>query len=173
MKTIIETERLYFGEFLESDDKNILELDSDPEVHQYLGQNPISNIGEAREIVKFIRQQYSDNGIGRLAIFEKASKEFVGWGGFKLITQITNGHQNYHDLGYRFIKRFWGKGYATESSRAVVQYGFNELKLPVIYAIADVGNLKSQNVLKKCGFVEQEVFLHEHMMHYWYELRNH
>ena len=116
----IETDRLYFREILESDDCSILELDSDPAVHQYLGNNPIKDIIQARDLIQFIRQQYVNNGIGRLAIIEKETDNFVGWGGFKLTTNLINGHQNYHDLGYGFIKRYWGKGYATESSRQLL-----------------------------------------------------
>jgi len=172
MTRIIETERLYFRELVDTDVEGVFSLDSDPEVHQYLGQNPIRTIQQAEDAIKFIRQQYIDNGVGRLAIIEKETNDFVGWGGFKLITDLTNGRKDYHDLGYRFIKKVWGKGYATESSKAVVEYGFNELKLPVIYAIADIGNLQSQKVLKKCGFIEKEVFNYDSVPHYWYELLN-
>jgi RimJ/RimL family protein N-acetyltransferase len=63
----IETDRLYFREILESDAYSILELDSDPSVHQYLGNNPIKNIFEAKNAIQLIRRQYVDNGIGRLA----------------------------------------------------------------------------------------------------------
>lgn len=165
----IETERLYFRELLETDVEGIFSLDSDPEVHQHLGKNPIKNIQQAKDVIKFIRQQYVDNGVGRLAIIEKESSDFVGWGGFKLITDLTNGYKDYHDLGYRFLKKHWGKGYATESSKAAVEYGFNELKLPSIYAIADIDNLQSQRVLKKCGFIEKEIFNYDLVPHYWYE----
>jgi len=103
---IIETDRLYFREIVESDDCSILELDSDPLVHQYLGNRPIENIIQARNLIQFIRQQYLDNGIGRLAIIEKKINNFVGWGGFKLITDSVNGHQNYYDLGYRFLRKY-------------------------------------------------------------------
>lgn len=172
MKTIIETERLYFREILETDDTAIFELDSDAEVHQYLGQHPITDIEGARKNIKFIRQQYIDNGIGRFAIIEKETNNFVGWGAFKLITEPINGYQFYHDLGYRFIKRYWGKGYATESSKAAVEYAFNQLKLPAIYAIADEGNLQSQKVLEKCGLVKNGIFDYDGVPHYWYEMKN-
>lgn len=172
MQIIIETERLYFRELLNTDVSGIYSLDSDPEVHQYLGNNPIKTVEQAEDAIKFIRQQYIDNGVGRLAIIEKETNDFVGWGGFKLITDLTNGHKDYYDLGYRFIKKSWGKGYATESGKAAVEYGFNKLELPVIYAIADAGNLQSQNVLKKCGFIEKEVFDYDAIPHYWYELLN-
>lgn len=170
---LIETERLYFRELLETDVEGLFSLDSDPEVHQYLGKNPIKTIQQANDAIKFIRQQYVDNGVGRLAIIEKESSNFVGWGGFKLVTDLTNGHKDYYDLGYRFIKKSWGKGYATESSKAAVEYGFNSLKLPAIYAIADIDNLQSQKVLKKCGFTEKEIFSYDLVSHYWYELFNH
>jgi RimJ/RimL family protein N-acetyltransferase len=173
MNMLIETERLYFRELLETDVEGLFSLDSDPEVHQYLGKNPIKTIQQANDAIKFIRQQYVDNGVGRLAIIEKESSNFVGWGGFKLVTDLTNGHKDYYDLGYRFIKKSWGKGYATESSKAAVEYGFNSLKLPAIYAIADIDNLQSQKVLKKCGFTEKEIFSYDLVSHYWYELFNH
>jgi RimJ/RimL family protein N-acetyltransferase len=169
---IIETDRLYFREILETDDYSILELDSDPTVHQYLGNHPIKDIIQARNLIQFIRQQYLDNGIGRLAIVEKGTNNFVGWGGFKLITNVVNGHRNYHDLGYRLIKRYWGKGYATESSKAAIEFGFKKLELPVIYAIVDANNIQSKKVLEKCDFRCKEVFDYENTPHYWFELRN-
>jgi len=170
MKVIIETERLYLRELVDTDVNGIFNMDSDPQVHQYLGGNPINTIQQAKAVIKFIRQQYVDNGVGRLAIIEKETNNFVGWGGFKLITDLTNGHKDYYDLGYRFQKKYWGNGYATESSKATVEYGFNELKLPIIYAIVDVNNLQSQKVLKKCGFLEKGLFDYDLIPHYWLEL---
>lgn len=172
MKKIIETERLYFRELAESDDVGMFSLDSDPEVHEFLGKKPVKTIEEAREVIRFIRQQYIDNGIGRWAIIEKETGNFIGWGAFKFVTDLVNGHINYYDLGYRFIKSAWGKGYATESAKAAIAYGFNELKLPVIYACADQGNVGSQSVLKKCGFLEKGLFDDEGDPHFWFELRN-
>ncbi|PYF76980.1 GNAT family N-acetyltransferase [Pedobacter nutrimenti] len=172
MSIFIETKRLYFREILEDDDHNMYELDADPEVHKYLGKKPISKIEEAREVITFIRQQYIENGIGRLAIIEKDTNNFVGWGGLKLIKELTNSHINYHDLGYRFMKKYWGKGYATESSLAVIDYAFMRLKLPVIYAIADENNLQSQKVLEKCGFKKRDLFDYQSQPHYWLDLVN-
>jgi [ribosomal protein S5]-alanine N-acetyltransferase len=54
-------------------------------------------------------------------------------------------------LGYRFIKKFWGKGYATEVAFACIQYGFNRLNLQQIIGRALPGNLASIKVLEKCG----------------------
>lgn len=170
MNAIIETERLYFRELLVTDEAGIFELDADPEVHQYLGKQQIVTIEQARKTIQFIRDQYISNGVGRLAIIEKETNSFVGWGGFKLITEPVNGHKDYHDLGYRFIKKYWGKGYATESTKAVIEYGLNILKLQEIFAIADEGNLASKKVLEKCGFVYKSSFDYENTPHDWFEL---
>ena len=96
----------------------------------------------------------------------------IGWSGFKLIRDVVNGHSNYYDLGYRFRREFWGRGYATESAKAMVAYGFEQMKLEKIYAIADVSNLDSQKVLQKCGLNQIETFSYDGIPHYWFELRN-
>ena len=168
---IFESNRLYFREIMSDDAEVIFEMDGDPDVHRFLGQHPIENLGQAIKDINHIRQQYIENGIGRLAIIEKESGQFVGWGAFKLITESINGHQNFHDLGYRFIKRHWGKGYATEAAKAAIVYGFSILKLPVIYAIADIGHRASRNVLEKCGFVNEGTFEYDGIPHVWYTLK--
>ena len=170
MQIFIETERLFLRELMPSDKNGMFELDADTEVHRYLGNHPVQNIKEAEEAIAFIRQQYTDNGIGRWAIIEKATGDFVGWGGFKLVTSVINNHSNYHDIGYRFIKRYWGKGYATESARAVVDYGFQQLKLQEIYAFADAGNKESRHVLEKIGLSFVEKFSYEGVAHDWFQL---
>lgn len=170
MNAIIETDRLYLREIFPEDVHSMFEMDNDPDVHRFLGRSPIERIEQAAAEIESIRQQYIDNGVARIAIIEKASNEFVGWGGLKLIKEPTNGFQDYHDLGYRFIKRYWGKGYATESARAVINYAFNELNLSVIYAIADLDHSASRNVLEKSGFVFVNTFEYDGDPHAWYEI---
>jgi len=154
----IETERLYVRELLPSDDKGMFVMDSDPEVHKYVGKSPVTKIEESRDVIAFVRQQYIDNGIGRWAIIEKATNDFVGWTGHKLMKERVNGHINYYDFGYRLAKRFWGKGYATESGRAALKYGIDQLGFRDIYAMTDVNNMASRNVLEKVGLVYIETF---------------
>ncbi len=147
----------------------MFELDSDPEVHRYLGRMVMS-IDESRKTIEAVRKQYGDFGIGRWAMVEKSSGEFMGWTGLKYCTETRNGHVNYYDLGYRLIKRFWGMGYATESAFASLEYGFQTMKLPIIYAMADMDNLASRRVLEKCGLRHIEVYEDEGRPTAWYEL---
>ncbi len=156
MKYYIETERLILRELLPTDVDAFFELESSPEVHKYLGNKPISTIEQAHVGITNIRQQYIDNGIGRWAVVEKASGNFIGWSGLKYIKTTENNHTNFYDVGYRFIPRYWSKGYATESAKAAIDYGFTKMALSEIIGFAMVTNIKSRRALEKCGlkFIE-------------------
>lgn len=171
MKTSFESERLLYRELLPTDDVAMFELDSTPEVHTYLGTKPLESIYQTREIIAAIRQQYLDYGIARWAVILKETNEFIGWSGLKHISKI-NGHENVYDLGYRFIPRFWGKGYGYESARAFVDFGFNEMKLEKISAYIDVNNIASQKILEKCGLRFINTFMDEGDLCGWYEIEN-
>ncbi len=154
----LQTERLLLRELTPSDDKGIFELDSNPKVHEYVGKNPIVNIEQARDVIAFIQQQYVDNGIGRWAVIDKKTKAFMGWAGLKLYQAEANGHSNFYELGYRFMPKYWGKGYATEASKAILDYGFNVMGLKEIFAMTDINHKASQHVLEKCGMSYIEDF---------------
>ena len=158
MNTIsIETERLILRELQLSDAEAMFELDSNPEVHKYLGNNPIYTIEQAINVINMIRKQYAENGIGRWATIEKSTGNFIGWRGLKFIQEYDNNHINFHDVGYRLMPKYWGKGYATESAKAALKYGFTQMNLNEIIGSANVENKASRNALEKCGlkFVEQ------------------
>ena len=161
MTIFAETERFILRELLLSDDTGIFELDSNNDVHRYLGKKPIKNIEEARNVIDFIRQQYVDNGIGRWAIIEKTTNDFVGWTGLKFVRDNINNHSDFYDLGYRLIPKFWGQGIATETAKASVDYGFNKLNLNRIYGMADLDNKASINVLEKAGLKFIDTFNYE------------
>ncbi|MGO4289732.1 GNAT family N-acetyltransferase [Chitinophaga sp. RAB17] len=170
MEIFVSTARLILRELIPADGPGMFELDSDPEVQRYLTNQLITTIEEAREKINFIRQQYKENGIGRWAVIEKDTDNFVGWAGLKLITIPFNNHVDYYDLGYRFIKKYWGRGYATECTIASLNYGFNQLKPDAIYACADVENIGSNRVLEKTGFKMQETFQLDQVLHNWFKI---
>lgn len=151
MKIFAETDRIILREIVPEDAAAMFEMDSDPEVHVYLGKSPIQSIEQAIDNIRYIRQQYLDYGIGRWAIVDKKTNQFVGWGGLKFRTDEVNGHINFHDVGYRLLRRFWGQGFATESAKATLKYAFEELDLKAVYALANVENKASRNALLKSG----------------------
>jgi len=172
MKIFAETERLILRELMPADAEGMFDMNNDPDVHRYLGNKPVTSIEQSIAEIEFIRKQYVEKGIGRWAVIEKTSGNFLGWSGLKLITETTNNHINYYDLGYRFSKRFWGKGYATETAMAVIDYGFTELKLNEIIGIADINNLGSIHVLEKVGLKRVSVFDYDGTKHVWMKIEN-
>ena len=172
MKSFIETERLFLREFIPSDDQGMFELDSNPEVHRFLGNKPVKDIEESRGYIENVRKQYTENGIGRWAVILKETNEFIGWSGLKLIKDVINKHQNFHEIGYRFIQKHWGKGYATEAGLAFVDYAFNEMKVDNLYAYADAGNVNSRHILEKLGMHYVNSFEYEGEEEVWYEMQN-
>lgn len=168
-KIIINTPRLALREIVEDDAQGIFDLDSDPQVHRYLGNKTISHIAEAEDVIKFIQKQYKELGIGRWAVIHKDTGAFVGWAGLKYVTEEYNGYTNYYDLGYRLLRKFWGQGYATEAAEACLHYGYKEMKLEKIYAAADVNNNASNHILQKIGLSRRNQFLWGRQWCYWYE----
>lgn len=170
MKIFAETQRLILREMLPSDVDGMFELDSDPEVHRYLGNKPVTTRTQVIDVISFIRQQYIDNGIGRWAIIDKKTNEFMGWTGLKLVTELTNHHINYYDLGYRLLRKYWGKGIATETALISLEYAFDKLNADVVYAMADCENDGSNKVLKKAGLKFIETFDLDGIKHNWYKI---
>ncbi len=142
MKIFVKTRRLILREIIEDDLIGLYELDSDPEVHRYLGNNPVQNIDQSKEIIKFIHQLYEETGIGRWAIIDRETKEFIGWSGLKYEKSLRKKF-NYYDLGYRLRRKYWGKGIATETAIESIKYGFTVLNLCGICAAAHIENISS------------------------------
>ena len=171
MKVVIETERLILRELEYTDDQDLFEMDSDPEVHLYIENNPVKSIDEIRKVIEMLKIQYKENGIARWAVVDKLTNECVGWSGLKYFNQPLNNHNNFYELGYRFKKEHWGKGFATESSSAILDFGFRNFNVEKIFAITDPKNENSKKVLNKLGFEFQETFDYEGDPTDWFELK--
>ena len=85
MSILIETDRLLLRELHADDAPSMFAMDSDPEVHRYLGNTLLVNLAQSQEHIAFIQQQYRENGIGRWAVLDREAGDFVGWSGLKLI----------------------------------------------------------------------------------------
>jgi ribosomal-protein-alanine N-acetyltransferase len=146
MKIILETERLYLRQFTIDDAQLLIDLNSNPNVVRYTGDGAVENLEKAKEIIQtIILPQYPDK-LGRWAVHIKSTNEFIGWRGLKYLVELDE-----IDLGYRFFEMYWGTGYATESSKAVVRYGFETLQLKEIVGRAAIENTNSIKVLEKVG----------------------
>lgn len=161
MSIYIETPRLIIRELTADDDQAMFEMDSDAEVHRYLGGKPYTSIEQSRENIAYIQQQYRENGIGRWAVMLKETNEFIGWTGYKLMREKVNGHINHYDFGYRHMRKHWRKGYAYEAAKAALDYGIDVLGFKNIYAMTDVDNAGSRHILELLGFKFIEIFQYD------------
>jgi len=172
MPIILETGRLVLRTFTTGDAPLIYALNLDPDVTRYTG-DPVRDLSHAREVLEeVILPQYNLYNHGRWAVFlkpelpgqvnsagmslsgQEPEGDFIGWCGLK-----TRPERNEIDLGFRFIKKAWGKGLATEAARACLDYGFSKLNLPRIVARAMPQNSASIRVIEKCGmqFIGEEI----------------
>lgn len=151
---IINTPRLYLRQHTLNDAQSLIDLNSDPEVTRYTGDGPVKDMEHAKHILTNIILPQYPNRLGRWATHLKANDEFIGWCGLKYIAELDE-----IDLGYRFFKKHWAQGYATEAAQATMDYGINELKLDRIVGRAAVDNHNSIRVLQKVGmrFVGNDV----------------
>ena len=167
MNVIIETQRLLLRTFTPGDAPLIYELTLDPDVTRYT-LDPVVDIGQAKEILeKTILPQYVLYNYGRWAVHTKPGHEFIGWCGLKSRPEL-----NEIDLGYRFMKKAWGFGYATEAAFACIKYGFEKLGLQHIVGRSLPGNIASVRVLEKCGMNYRGEEVVEGLLHKTYDISN-
>ena len=146
----IETERTIMRMLSKEDAIDLFNLNLDKEVLKYTGDQPFENIQAA---INFLTNydQYKKYGVGRLAVIEKTTIKFIGWCGLKYSHE-----RNEYDIGFRFFKNSWNKGFATETAKKCLEYGFDEIKLDRIVGRAMKENIGSIKVLEKIGmkFIE-------------------
>ncbi len=156
MKVHLTTQRFILRDLEHSDAEGLFKLDSDPRVHEFLGKNPLTKLEQAKEVIEMVRSQYAMNSIGRWAVDDRITGQFLGWCGLKYEENVRD--FSYIDIGYRFKPEFWGKGIATETAEATLRYGFEQLNLERICGAADANHEASLSVLKKIGLLYLEPF---------------
>jgi RimJ/RimL family protein N-acetyltransferase len=145
MIVLFQSNRLLFRQFTLDDAKLLVDLNSDPEVMKYLHE-PETTMENASQVLRDIILPQYERGLGRWAVFLKYTEEFIGWCGLKYLAE-----SNEIDLGYRFKKEYWGKGYATEAAKTCISYAFAHLNVQKIIARAHIDNSASLHVIEKCG----------------------
>lgn len=152
MSLLLETNRLVLRPVVYGDEKYFLDLDSDPEVMRYLTNCVPSTPEQSHAAVKRVRTVFEQNEskYGVWLAFDKKNSELVGWVLFRPSKKDPTNTDRI-ELGYRLKQKYWRQGFATELSLHMLNYGFNNLKVPEIFAVTALGNLGSQGVMKKIG----------------------
>ena len=156
VRIFLETDRLLLRYAVEADAELLHDLDSDPEVMRYLtgGKPTPRSMIETETLPRFLAGRNGGEPRCWIAI-ERASSAFIG--GFAL-EAAADGRADEAELGYRLRRSAWGKGYATEGSRALVAKGFGELGLKRIWAETMAVNLASRRVMEKAGLAYVRTF---------------
>ena len=163
---IIETERLLIRPFKMEDIEPSYIMNLDAEVSKYTGDGGIVSKKEIeRRIVENVFGDYEKHGFGRLAVELKKVNKFIGFTGLKYLEDMDE-----VDLGFRFMKEYWGKGIATESAKACVNLGFNKLGLKRMIAMVLPENTGSIRVLEKLNFEFEKEIIEDNQLAKVYSL---
>ena len=146
-QNVFDTERLMVRHYTEADGDNFFLLNGDPRVMRYI--RPVKS-REQTDLFLAEVIQYSKNNpaYGRMAVYEKQSGIFVG--SFAIIPLEGTIHMQ---VGYSLLPPYWGKGFATELTKAGIIYVFTQTNLEEIFGVTESGNIDSQKVLLKSGFI--------------------
>lgn len=159
----LETDRLVFRRLTMNDGPLLTDLDSDPEVMRYLTggrPTPLSRF-EEEILPRVLRYYESYENFGYWAAYEKETQEFIGWFHFRPDKSLGwPDSPTEIELGYRFKRSAWGKGYGTEGSRALIDKAFTEWGVTQVFAQAHVENIGSRRVMEKCGLSYERDFIY-------------
>ena len=144
----IETSRLILRAPCEQDYEDLYELMSDPLVMQYVGTGNPRSQEEVRTGLQRAIEHQAKHGFSLGSVFEKESGLFIGRAG--IVHLAYDESQPDLQFGYALKKQFWNKGYATEISRACIDWAFTYLPIQKLIAIIHPDNECSRRVLEKC-----------------------
>jgi RimJ/RimL family protein N-acetyltransferase len=133
-----------------ADVDNLLALDSDPEVMRFLskGRSPTRERIEQEVLPGLLAQYDRYPGFGWWAAEENATGSFAGWMGLQVKEDRPSGDA---ELGYRLRRAVWGRGFATEGSRALVALAFADVGVQRVWAETMAVNKASRRVMEKVG----------------------
>jgi len=142
----IETTRLYLRPVATEDLDALCLLDTDTEVRHFFPEGALTPFHVQKEIERFIHE-WETLGFGMFSVFEKINNQLIGRGGF---AKLQSGEV---EMGFLFLKEYWGQGFATEASIALLEWAKTHVPAPRIVAFAPLHHLASLRVIQKSGMV--------------------
>lgn len=142
---MFETDRLFLGRMNETDIESVFAMRSDDDLMRFI-RAPQTERRETKSWINLISSRWETDGIGFCAVVEKSTNRFAGWCGLWQLKETRE-----IEVGYALLKEFWGREFAAEASKAFLKYGFEDLVLEKIVAVADPENRNSRRVMEKLG----------------------
>lgn len=150
---VLETERLALREMIAADTEHLLGIFQDPVAMRYYPA--LKDRRETEEWIATNLRRYVEDGVGLWIVELKDSGRFIGQCG--LTMQEVEGRRD-PEVGYLFLREFWGQGFATEAAAAAIDYGFRRQGHERIICLAGVDNLPSRRVAERLGMgLEREI----------------
>ncbi len=148
MITELHTERLHLRKMKVSDSSSLFKIWSDPAVTKFMNVNCFTNENQAKAMINLLDNLYQEGKAIRFSIIKTDSNEIIGSCGYNSL-DFENAKA---EIGYDIAKSFWGKGYASEAIRSLLDYAFSSLNLNRIEAKVEPGNVNSIKLLHKLDF---------------------
>ena len=149
---VFETDRLVLRHFEPRDAAMTFELVNDPQWIQFIGERNVRCEEDAwAYLEKGPVRSYGLNGFGLYLVERKSDRAALGMCG--LVKRDTLPHE---DLGFAFLERHRGHGYALEAAAGTLRYARDVLGLARLLAIATPANVRSGRLLGKLGFVRED-----------------
>lgn len=153
----ILTNRLGLRRWKDADIAPFAAMGKDAQVMEFFPKTLTAE--ESGEMIKRIYQHFETYGFGLYAVEKLTTKTFIGFTGF-MIPTFTSYFTPCIEIGWRFQKEEWNKGYATEAATACLHYGFNTLQFNQVYSFTSVKNFRSEKVMQKAGMQKAGEFNH-------------
>jgi ribosomal-protein-alanine N-acetyltransferase len=131
--------------FSQDDLDDLASIYADPDVMRFLSGHPLTR-DETAGWLNYFLAGWENFGFGWWAVLLKESGKVIGHCGLQFIHVTPE-----VEVTYGLAKAYWRKGLASEAARACLRYGFEELKLERIYALADPANTGSHRVMERVG----------------------
>ena len=148
----LTTERLHLRELKQDDWHEVLAYQSDPLYLRYYKWTDRTPEAVQEFVQMLIGNQLEQPRIKfQLAVCLKSSQQLIGNCGIRL--KFADAHEG--DIGYELSPQYWDHGYATEAARAIVAFGFTQLKLHRIWSWCVADNAGSAHVLEKLGMRQE------------------
>lgn len=148
----LESDELILKKVEDKDADDLFEILTNENVFKYRPGNPLKNLAAVKNVIGHYERDFNKHKTIFLGIFyRKAENKLVG------IAEIFEFDEKASrvEIGYTVNEKYWGKGFATNATRLMLDFLFNVIGVNSIQATPMPVNVKSKNVLERCGFIHE------------------